>query len=158
MEREMAASDDELWRELRAIVPQVDPVPPEVLQASRESYTWRTIDAELAVLAYDSVVDRSTCRAVCTSEGSRLLIFEASELIIEVEVVTVGSRRRLVGRLDPPQRARVEVRHRGSTIVVEADRAGRFRADDVLAGPSSLRCSLVRAKGKTSVVTDCVML
>ena len=49
--------DDTLWHELRMVIQKGDPVPPEVLQAARESFTWRTIDAELAALTYDSAVD-----------------------------------------------------------------------------------------------------
>ena len=58
-----------LWQELRAAIATADPVPPEVLRAARESFTWRTIDAELAALTYDSVIDRPTSNVTRGSEG-----------------------------------------------------------------------------------------
>ena len=46
--------DDALLAALRRIPRHADPVPGPVLEAARGSFTWRTIDAELAELAYDS--------------------------------------------------------------------------------------------------------
>lgn len=146
-----------LWQELRAVIVTADPVPPEVLQAARESFTWRTIDAELAALAYDSVVDRPTSDVTRGSAGPRMLTFEASGLTVELEVTTKGSRRQLVGQLIPPQPASVAVRHHGGTALVEADELGRFSADELPRGPSSLRCHLGGGE-EPPVVTDWVAL
>ena len=49
--------DDDLLRELGRVVTAADPVPPEVIAAAKASFTWRTIDAELAELAFDSLLD-----------------------------------------------------------------------------------------------------
>jgi hypothetical protein len=146
-----------LWQELRAAIGTADPIPPEVLRAARESFTWRTIDAELAALAYDSVIDRPTSNVTRGSEGPRMLTFEAPQLTVELEVTTQGSRRQLVGQLIPPRRARVAVRHHGGTALVEADELGRFSAGDLPRGPSSLRCHLSGSEG-TPIVTDWVAL
>lgn len=149
---------DALWQELRMLIHKADPVSPQVLQAARESFTWRTIDAELAALTYDSVVDRPTTSVVRGTEGPRLLSFEASEFSVELEVTAVGARRRVVGQLTPPQPARVEVRHRAGHTLVEADELGRFRTEDLAAGPSSLRCHLTGRRGAAPVVTEWITL
>lgn len=149
---------DRLWRELRMVIAQADPIPPEVLQSARECFTWRTIDAELAVLTYDSALDRTATGIVRGLDGPRLLSFEGRELGVELEVTAVGRRRRLVGQLVPPQPARVEVRHRDGLAVVEVDELGRFRTEELPAGPSSLRCRLTGPTGTASVVTDWVTL
>jgi hypothetical protein len=149
---------DALWQELRMLIDKADPVSPEVLQAARECFTWRTIDAELAALTYDSAVDRPTTSVVRGTEGPRLLSFEASEFSVELEVTAVGARRRVVGQLAPPQPARVEIRHRAGHTLVEADELGRFRTEDLAAGPSSLRCHLTGRRGAAPVVTDWITL
>jgi hypothetical protein len=139
--------DDALWQELRMVIQKGDPVPPEVLQAARESLTWRTIDAELAALTYDSAVDDPATSVVRGLEGPRMLSFEASELSVELEVTAVGA-----------QPARVEVRSRAGRSLVQADELGRFRIEEVAAGPSSLRCHLTGPHGTAPVVTDWITL
>jgi hypothetical protein len=150
---------ERLFQELRAVIAEADPVPPEVLRSGLESFTWRTIDADLAALAYDSASEHPAAAAVRGSEGPRLLTFEAPGLTVEVEVTVVGAHRRLIGQLVPAQQALVTVRHRqGSTVTVEADELGRFRADDLSAGISSLQCHLAGTEEGDSVVTDWISL
>ena len=50
--------DAQLLDELRRAASRFDPPPPAVVEAARSSFTWRTIDAELAALVFDSGVDR----------------------------------------------------------------------------------------------------
>ncbi|HZD38372.1 MAG TPA: hypothetical protein VE664_07005 [Actinomycetes bacterium] len=148
-----------LWRELAEVIAAADPVPPEVVQRGRDSFAWRTIDADLAALSYDSSAEPAAAAAVRGSEAPRQLTFEASALTVGVEVTVVGSRRRLIGQLVPPRQALVSVRHQhGGTVAVEADELGRFRADDLPAGLSSLRCQLSGLEEGTAVVTDWVVL
>jgi hypothetical protein len=145
--------DDLLLEQLRATAAEADPVPEPVLAAARGSYTWRTIDAELAELAYDSVLDAEGA-ALVRSGGAggeaRLLTFEAIDLTIEVEVSAAGAERHLVGQLVPASPAIVEVRHPGGEVAVEVDRLGRFAAGPIGAGAVSLRC---RRAGPTAVAT-----
>src|SRR5216684_8898574 len=49
--------DTELEEELRRAAARFDPVPGELLRAAASVFTWRTIDAELAELVFDSLVD-----------------------------------------------------------------------------------------------------
>ncbi len=160
LERESGGDEYErLWQELGVVIAHASPVPPEVIQGGRDSFTWRTIDAELAALAHDSDADDPAGALVRAADTPRMLTFEAPGLTVEVEVVVVGSRRRLIGQLDPPQRASVTVRrHQGSSVTVEADALGRFRTEDLPAGLSSLRCHLAGTEEAASVVTDWVTL
>jgi hypothetical protein len=134
--------DERLLLELRAIVNHGDPVPRAVIDAAIASFTWRTIEAELARIVFDSAVDQEVLAVVRGGAEPRLLTFEAPGLSVEVEVAPVGPRRRLVGQLIPPQPARIEVRHADGTLTVTADRLGRFHAAEVSAGLVSLRCHL----------------
>jgi hypothetical protein len=151
--------DDRLWQELAAVIAEASPVPPEVIQRGRDSFTWRTIDVELAELAGDSADSHSQAAVVRASRGPRSLTFEAPGLTVQLEVTDVGTRRRLIGQLIPAQRAVVTVRHQhGETVATEADELGRFRADDVPAGLSSLRCHLAGTGEDEFVVTDWIRL
>lgn len=125
--------EEAVFADLKRVIGGSDPVPAEVVQAALASRTWRRVDAELAELVYDSVVDGALVRS---SRGGRQLTFEAPELTVEVEVGP-GS---LEGQLVPPQPGRVEVRHSDGSLTVAADRHGHFRVEAVLHGPVSLRC------------------
>jgi hypothetical protein len=147
---------DPLWQELAAVVRAADPVSSELLRIGRDSFTWRTIEAELAELAFDSVGHALT--GVRGAPQQRQLTFEAPSLTLEVEVRAEGEHRRLLGQLVPPGPARVMIRHQGGIVAVEADETGRFRVDDLPAGPGSLRCHLGGGAGGAPVVTDWVTL
>ena len=123
----------EVFDDLKRVIGDADPVPPEVVAAAVASRTWRRIDAELAELVYDSVVDAVLVR---NRGGARQLTFEASGLTVEVEV----GPRALDGQIVPPQPAQVELRHRDGSLSVSADRLGHFRVEQVPQGPISLRC------------------
>jgi hypothetical protein len=138
--------DDEnepLLRELRATAGRVDPVPSSLKAAAKAGLSWRTVDAELAELAFDSLVDDPAGAVVREGQGERLLSFEASSLAIELEVVVTGTRRHLVGQLDPPQAAEVEIRHPRGILTVDADQLGRFAAD--VSGHCCVRHDRLRA-------------
>ncbi len=142
--------DDALLAELRAVVGRVDPVPPEMVAAARASFVWRTIDAELAQLTHDSVVDTDRMALVRGVGAPELLTFECPGLTVEVETLAADGGLRLLGQLVPPQPGQVEVRHAGGTTTVDADAMGRFAAEGVPTGPVSLRC---RA-GESAFATD----
>jgi hypothetical protein len=149
--------DEGLLRELRAAARRLDPPPASVLEAARASLTWRTIDAELAALEFDSAVD-AAATAVRSGERPRLLTFSAPGLSIEVEVSPIGPRRQLVGQLVPAQPARIDVRHAGGVTTAHADQLGRFGVDAVNAGPVSLRCHLGDVAASVPVVTEWIPL
>ncbi len=147
-----ASGDDDLLRELRAVVGQVDPVPPEMVAAARASFIWRTIDAELAQLTSDSVLDADRMAAVRGVGTPELLTFEASGLTVEVETAVGPDGLRLLGQLVPAQPAHIEIRHGGGTTAVDADDMGRFTAAGLRLGPISVRCRT--AAGDLAVDTD----
>ena len=140
-------ADAPLMRALRSAATKLDPVPTAVREAARASFTWRTIDAELAELAYDSVLDDARLAGVRSGEALRTLTFEGPDVTVEVEVTEIGDRRRLLGQLVPPQAGRIEVRHPAGVVTVEADEIGRFSASGVPAGPVSLRCRVRDSEG-----------
>ena len=146
--------DDELEEELRRTAASLDPVPSELLQAAADAFTWRTVDAELAELVYDSLVDEDAMALVRGGQDRRLLSFEAAGLTIDLQVTTSGAARELTGQLAPPQRASIEIRSGSGQVTTDADELGRFRATSVPAGPMSLRCSLTAADPGPAIITD----
>jgi hypothetical protein len=149
--------DARLLEELRRAAGRYDPPPTSVMEAARASLTWRTIDAELAALAFDSAVDQPVS-AVRGADGPRQLTFDAPGLSIEVEVSSAGTRRRLTGQLTPPRRSRIDVRHAGGITTVDTDALGRFQADAISAGPVSLRCHPSTPPSAPRFVTEWVPL
>jgi hypothetical protein len=150
--------DNELAEELRRVVAHMEPVPPGLLEAALGAYAWRTIDADLAELVFDSLVDHDEAALVRGAGQERMLSFRSSSLTIDVEVTGAEDSRRLAGQLTPPQRASVDVRSGDSVVTVEADELGRFSAGPLPAGPISLRCSPGSAAAPSPVVTDWIAI
>lgn len=155
----MSAHDDRLVDQLRAVATRLDPPPAALAEAARAALAWRTIDAELAELSYDSVTDDRELVGVRGETASpRLISFEADGLTIEVEVSAQGGSRRVMGQVVPMQPVRVEIRHGSGVAVAEADDLGRFRAESVPAGSISLRCHVGTGDSARTVNTDWVTI
>jgi hypothetical protein len=130
--------DERLLAALRTAARSIDPPPDAVVSAAKASWTWRTIDAELAELTYDSWTDDRELAGVrgasTATPTSRLLSFEATSVALELEVILEGGERRLVGQLLPAQPGVVEVHHRRGVELVEADAVGRFAVPSIAPG------------------------
>lgn len=148
--------DDALAAWLADAARRLDPVPPGVVAAARRSLGQRAFGADLARLAYDSVVDDDHLAGVRGSSGPRTLTFEAPSLTIEVQIDDIGGRT-LDGQLVPPQPGDIELRHPGGVRQLVADEMGRFRATGVPPGPVSLLCRS-RRHPTSAVETDWVVL
>lgn len=150
--------DERLFEEVHDLLRRTDPVPARVLTAARETLTWRAIDAELAELVYDSLLDSRESVGVRGDASPRLLTFEGEDVTIDVEVAVIGDRRRLLGQVVPGQPAGIEIRHGEGRHTVHADDLGRFRVEDVASGPVSLRCRLLDESAPALIDTDWVAL
>ena len=107
----MYEPDDELEAELRRLAADREPVPAELVQAAVDAFGWRDIDAELAELVYDSLVDADEASLVRGPPGQRLVSFAVGGLTIDVEVTSAGAGRTVMGQIAPPQRASVDIRY-----------------------------------------------
>lgn len=143
--------DEDLMGELRELFARIDPVDPRLLEQARFAYTWRTVDAELAELSFDSLVDRDMLAGVrgdgTATLGPRMLGFGAvvggEDVAIEVEIQPGPGKPVLVGQLLPPRAADVELQaSEGGVVAVAADELGRFRVEPVPPGPLRLRVRL----------------
>jgi hypothetical protein len=147
---------DPLMAEVRAVLENADPMPPAVLAAAKGSFTWRTIDSELAELVADSAdsLAGAVGAGVRGETAPRLLTFEAAGLVVEVEVAESGASRHLVGQLVPMTAAEVVVRWNTGSSSTTADDLGRFVVSDIPAGLVSL--AVRRPTDASPVVTSWV--
>jgi hypothetical protein len=144
-------SDDDLVALLGLALATADPVPEHVLEGARAAYTWRTIDAELAELVFDSARELSGVRS---EDANRQVTFKAPGVEIEVMVIENGTRR-LVGQLVPPSVTTVELVGGDVVHTAQTDRLGRFTFDELEPGP--VRLVVLGPDGGGVVQTDWVL-
>lgn len=128
-------SDDDLAARLGRILAQRDPVPQKVIHAAKASGVWRTVDAELALLLYDSVLDEES--AGVRGRGSRLLTFTSAQITVDLEIT--GGSRAIVGQVDTEGPASVEICYAEGAVPVDTDPSGHFSHGAGRAGPMSVR-------------------
>ncbi len=143
-----------LLQELKIALTEADPVPASVDEFALSVQDLVHIDAHVAELIYDSLVDEVA--GIRTQVPSREMTFSAPGVQMEVTVMAEGTRH-LVGQLVPPQAATVELFYQDHKRQAEADGLGRFTFEDVPSGPLSLRCTL-GDEGSTVVQTQWVVL
>ncbi|MEU6769899.1 hypothetical protein [Streptomyces sp. NPDC046759] len=123
-----------LEEELRQAAAVLDPVPEALRQLALDAYALHDLDARIAELTFDSLMDAVPVRGV--PDAPRMLTFRAGEVTVDVEVTEDG----LTGQVLPPQPARIEVLGGPQTVhPVAVDTLGRFTSDTPPAGPFALR-------------------
>jgi hypothetical protein len=136
---ELEPADRELLMLLREVLEETDPVPGPLVEAAQAGFTWRTVDAELAELTADSILDGAAVRA---ADAPRLVTFTAGSISLVIEIAVPARAgevaRRLIGQIIGAPPAEVEVRHADGSLTVQTDDYGRFRAAPVPPGPISL--------------------
>jgi hypothetical protein len=136
-----ADPNDELFEELRAVLRRTDPVPAEVTDFAKTALGWRRLDAELAELLEDSVLESESAALARGTAGLRSLSFRSGELTIDVEVQP-GM---LLGQLaPPPAAATIELQAENGDVAAtaESDGLGRFRL--ALEGEGRFRLRILR--------------
>lgn len=144
--------DDRLLDVLGHALRRADPVPARVKDAAMAAFSWRTIDAELAALVYDSGMELTS--GARSDEVARQLTFDAGDLEIEVMVVPDGEQ--LLGQLVPPVATTVTLTRDEEVLATTSDELGRFRFNLSASGP--VRLSVSRGAGDPPVETEWVVL
>lgn len=127
-----------------------DGPPPDLIRQAKLSFTWRTIDAELAALSFDSAVSGELA-GVRGGEGARTLTFETPSVVLDLEITPSGTVFDLAGSLMPAEVTLTQQRQDGTETPVTVDDLGRFAVAGVAGGPLRF---VIRSAGGTSVVTD----
>jgi hypothetical protein len=133
---------EQLLRELRLVVGELDPVPLEVTSFAQAALGWRRVDAELAELLADSALQSESLAMTRSGVAqARSVTFRAVDLEIDLEIRDGDPGVVLLGQLAPPAPAAVEVQRDDSSVAatVEADALGRFRVELAEGGRIRLR-------------------
>ena len=143
--------DEHLMALLSQAMSGDEPVPPEVLAAGYASFTWATIDGELAELTYDSSIEEPSRSGVRSQQaGLRAMTFASSSLTIEIEVTSTS----LMGQLVPAHAREVLLSfHDGAGRAVVVDELGAFTIDPHPEGRFRLQVA-----GEPQVTTDWIVL
>jgi hypothetical protein len=153
----MTTSDDQLLALLGEALRLAEPVPDHLVDFARQSFTWRSIDADLAALVYDSA--DAELAGVRGEDMPRQITFQASDIEIEAMVFDDGDptgARRLVGQLVPAAPSTIQLVSGTGIHTTSCDHLGRFSFDSLTSGPVRL-CLLVSDALRT-VHTDWVLL
>lgn len=146
---ETPTPEEALLEELQEALAEADAVPADVLNVAKASYTWRTMDTELAELVFDSAVDEMAgIRG--DAAAARQLSFQSKDLEIEI-MVHDGE---ITGQLVPVHEATVELFAGGSTRQADVDEFGSFVFRDVPRGHVRLSCEI----GEASITTEWILL
>ena len=145
--------DEVLLAALRHAINSRRAVPSEWVAAAKNAFAWRNIDAELALLTYDSTLTSAAAASTRAESASiRALTFSSPRLTIELEVREDS----LLGQVIPAQAARIEVETRdGAETAVSSDEVGYFSIRPIPVGTFRIRC---RTADSSDVLTGWITL
>lgn len=144
--------DDRLLAQLRAGLAESDTVPSDVTAFAKAAYSWKTIDADLAELDFDSI-EEDLPAGVRSSATARMISFQVGQWMLDVEYDETSGR--LLGQISPESDYTVELHTAGALFSVASDEIGRFEADGISRGPLSM---VLRLSGGDVIKTQWVIL
>lgn len=160
---DLPEDDDQLAAELGNLLRRHDPVPADVIESARGALAWRTVDADIAVLASDSYL--TAAAGVRGTGGDRQLTFAGATVTLEVDVLPDLDDHggyRLVGQVVPAYVGEIEIERRGAAaggkLSAVTDKYGQFAVAFAPSGPTRLRFRPADAERVASIVTDWVTL
>ena len=125
MDPGMWYDDDALMEGLTEAVARERTVPEHVMQAAKDTFDWRGVDAELELLtlSFDSLLTEAVGVRGPAPDSPRMLVFDGEDLTIEIEV----GHDVLMGQVVPARSERVILQCAdGRVEEVTADDAGFF--------------------------------
>lgn len=128
-------ADQELLELLARGLAADDPIPARTSESARAVFTWRTIDAELLEIGFDSAVDELT-GVRGAGATVRAIRFAAGDVEVEVDIEDDHIDGQVLG--SEPTSIRLE-RPDGSAVSTLGDDLGRFEFDGVGQGPVRFR-------------------
>jgi hypothetical protein len=134
-------TDQDLLNELDNALRAEQEVPASLVDAGKAVWTWRSVDAELAALTFDSAAGVLEDWLVTTrSEAATLrsLTYVSPTLTIELEVTREG----VIGQVQPPQTVSGElVLLNGTSLPLEVDEVGWFTVRPAPRSPFRISCT-----------------
>ncbi|MEV8376051.1 hypothetical protein AB0P21_25150 [Kribbella sp. NPDC056861] len=128
--------DDELLEVLDEAMRTTREMPAAFVAAGKAAYAWRTIDAELAALTFDSKWEELALTRTESAE-LRTLTFATDGLTIELELTP----HEVLGQLSPPQAGTVRLASDGDAVgTLPIDDLGFFIVRPVPRHPFRVVC------------------
>jgi hypothetical protein len=146
--------DDELLATLGDAVRTARDMPANFAEVGKATFTWHSIDADLATLTRDSARAEEEVLASARSEPANLrsLTFTSAQLTIELEVSSGA----LLGQIVPPQAGRIDACAASGHVQTAAiDEIGCFAIRRIPEGSFRLHCQTVSG---ASVITNWITL
>ena len=147
--------DDQLLAALGEAIRARQDVPDAFVEMGKGAYAWHHIDAELALLTYDSsrAEDRDVTASMRSETASiRALTFTSAHLSLELEVTGDS----LLGQVIPPRPGTIDTQTKdGATVSTEVDEIGYFVVVPIPPSPFRLRC---RTEDGADVLTGWITL
>lgn len=133
---DMNQRDHEMLHKLREGISALHPEPTNLVQIASGLFALRTLDGDLAAMAYDSTLDEAVS---VRSPGvlTRVLSFESGAASFEVDLDE--QRRTIIGQVMPPVEGQIELQHRDASQTIEIGAVGSFEFSEVPVGPLRLR-------------------
>jgi hypothetical protein len=138
MDPGMWYDDDALMEGLTEAVARERAVPEHVMQAAKDAFDWRGLDAELELLplSFDSLLTDAAGVRGPAPDSPRMLVFDGEDVTIEIEV----GRDVLMGQVVPARSERVIIQSAdGREEEVTTDDAGFFHLRRPPQGPIRLK-------------------
>jgi len=107
--------------------------PQRAVEVLKDAFVWRTIEADLLELSFDSDLEPAGVR---DADASRTLELAADAMSVVIEV---GPDDLVRGQVVPAATGTVELRGLGQTSTAVVDADGRFAFAEAIAGPVRLR-------------------
>lgn len=140
--------DDRLLADLAEATRATSEVPPEFVTAAKTAFMWRDADTDLALLTYDSALDREL--AAATRGVQRILIFSTGEVTIEAEL----GGETLLGQVIPVRPGTVERQlTTGEIVSASIDANGCFVIRPAPSATFRLRCRWAGSATRTDWVS-----
>lgn len=130
--------DDRLLTDLKGAMRDLPPAPPDFVHAAMAAFSWRTVDAELALaeLVFDSATDAQLLTRTRSGGSARTLAFQADDVSVEIELTEAG----IAGQLSPASGGRITAEGpNGVFDQTTVDEIGCFLLSSPPAGPVRLR-------------------
>lgn len=128
--------DETLLAELGIAIRAGEQVPQHFVEAGKQAFTWRGVDAELAELSYDSAADAGRLALARSADAVlRALTFTAGDVVLEIEITAEAVR----GQVLPMDGGVAELVGRDGTVSTAAvDADGWFAVSPVPADSFTL--------------------
>jgi hypothetical protein len=142
------SDDEQLFAVVEEALREGREVPRCFIEAGEAAFAWRTVDAELAAITFDSAADNQQLIAATRTERAALreLTFSTRELKIHLQVTD----RALLGQIVPAQECEIEVRTVDrQPLLTRTDEVGWFTVQPVPIGSFRLLCRTPRGTALT---------